>query len=91
MLAPSTYAWLYRNDRSWLNNRNSEIEKIKMGNNANVNWDKRDTIFSIRIKQLALELSIQNSDKPITLGLICQKIPELKPKLERLSCLPPNI
>ena len=88
MLVPSTYAWLYRNDRAWLNKLNHALPKVQRGNNANVNWDERDTALSIQIKQLALKLSTQNTSTTLSLGLICQQIPELKPKLERLSSLP---
>ncbi len=39
---PSVYAWLYRNDRDWLLERNSELPCGRLGNYSSIDWDKRD-------------------------------------------------
>lgn len=39
---PNLYAWLYRNDRDWLLERNSELPCGRLGNYTSIDWDKRD-------------------------------------------------
>ncbi|CAI8982644.1 TniQ protein [Pseudomonas sp. IT-P74] len=39
---PSVYAWLYRNDRDWLLERNSELPCGRLGNHSYIDWETRD-------------------------------------------------
>ncbi|WP_248799654.1 TnsD family transposase [Pseudomonas sp. MWU13-2105] len=39
---PSIYAWLYRNDRDWLLERNSQLLCGRLGNYSCIDWEKRD-------------------------------------------------
>jgi hypothetical protein len=42
-IIPSHYAWLRRNDRSWLNDQIKAMPSGRIGNNSAVDWDQRDT------------------------------------------------
>jgi hypothetical protein len=41
-MMPSIYTWLYRNDRDWLLERNSELPCGRLGNYSCIDWEKRD-------------------------------------------------
>ena len=86
---PAAYAWLYRNDRSWL----TEHTPAKVGRNgeirrASVRWDERDSVISQAVQRAALELRSRASSKPVKLWQIYQVVPELKAKLRSLHRLP---
>lgn len=85
--APATYAWLYRNDRDWLNQTLASIPKVAVHNNSKVNWQERDLALSSQIAKVALELS-QNGARVIKLWELYQLVPNLKSKLGALDRLP---
>lgn len=39
---PSTYAWLYRNDRGWLMEQTENMPSGRKGNHSQLDWDQRD-------------------------------------------------
>jgi len=88
MLGSSTYAWLYKNDRSWLETFNQSIPKIKRGNSSCVNWDKRDELLCCQVRATALSIAESNISNPITLTCLLQSLPELRTKIQRIDRLP---
>lgn len=89
LLEPAAYAWLYRNDRAWLEQQSVAIGKRQDGgNNSNLNWDQRDKALAMAIEHAALEITDQFPGKPISLWQIYQCLPELKAKLSQIHRLP---
>jgi hypothetical protein len=88
VLSPSTYAWLYRNDREWLM-LNSPVRKlVSREKRSSVNWDERDLILSQAIEQAALQVQLSLGRKKMMLWHLYQKVPELKAKMGHLKQLP---
>ncbi|MDY0748726.1 TnsD family Tn7-like transposition protein [Paucibacter sp. R3-3] len=87
-LAPATYAWLYRNDRTWLVEQSASVTGAKRGNHSSVNWDARDQSLATIVATLSIELATESPLKRITLWRLYQRFPELKPKLGHLDRLP---
>lgn len=73
---PSTYAFLYRNDKEWLHNNSPKLRK---GNRENkrIDWEKRDQEILDRVKKATRELK-ENNGKPkrITVKSIADTIGE---------------
>lgn len=56
LLIPSHYAWLYRNDRRWLNSQTKRMPTGRTGNNSAVDWDSRDNdLYELVISRLRAE------------------------------------
>jgi transposase-like protein len=87
-LSPSTYAWLYRNDREWLVLNAPERISQLPENRKSVNWDERDFVLAQEVERVALEIQLDIGSKKMMLWHLYQKIPELKAKLSNLSRLP---
>ena len=86
---PSAYAWLYRNDRSWLaehapRERATFPARLKSG----VRWDERDVALSSAVRKAALLLAQDRPPKSLRLWQIEQAVPDLRPKLAVLHRLP---
>ena len=88
---PSAYAWLYRNDRSWLRQTNAAI-KVPRTHSSRVDWDRRDIELSDAVRKVAADIVSSRSDTgrggQVKLWQLCQAIPELKAKLNSLPHLP---
>jgi hypothetical protein len=82
----AVYAWLYRNDRSWLLT-NNELARLPRPAAKRVNWDERDRELSNKIEEVA-RLLASGTTKQLTLGAIFRILPELKPKLDVIENLP---
>lgn len=87
-LLPAEFAWLYRNDRSWLEDFNSALPRAEKSNNSNIHWDTRDAIFSQAIDAAALAIYLARPCCRIRLADLCNRIPELKARLSDLDQLP---
>lgn len=86
-MAPSTYAWLYRNDREWLAmSQPSPLPRV--GNNDRTDWPARDLELSKAVTKVCMKLAREYPGKAIALWRILQWVPELRPKLRRLDRLP---
>ncbi|WP_077305716.1 TnsD family Tn7-like transposition protein [Terribacillus halophilus] len=59
---PSTYAYLYRNDKEWLDNNSPKLRRANSINNR-VDWDKRDQEILDRVKKATWEPRNRN-EKP---------------------------
>ena len=89
LLAPTAYAWLYRNDRVWLSdvirNRSTPVRH----RSTRVNWEMRDQ----RLEQSILEAVRASVDSDIsrssyTVVQLCTLVPLLRRHLGNLSLLP---
>lgn len=87
-LMPAVFAWLYRNDRNWLEDFNSVLPRPVRSNNSNIRWDARDANYSQAIDAAALALHLARPGNPIRLANLCNSIPELKGRLGNLDQLP---
>lgn len=87
LMIQSTYIWLYRHDREWLDKRLPK-QKSRISALPRVDWDARDIQFAESVKKLGLTLITQNPGKRIPLWRIYQSLPELKAKLNQLDRMP---
>lgn len=83
-----TYAWLYRNDREWLNTNSPKKRQIPTVDNR-VDWDKRDEEILEVVKAVVEEI-LNSDDKPerITISRVGKKIGKLSLLEKHLSKLP---
>lgn len=86
LLLPAVYAWLYRNDREWLQihagPRLPDTPKVR------VRWDQRDIELAHLVEQAALEIAQAEPHKRITLQALYKKLPLLRMRLGALARLP---
>jgi len=68
------FAWLYRNDREWLN-QNSPLKKTTNIINSRVDWDQRDNEILIQVKEVVAKM-LNSDGKPerITISSIGSKL-----------------
>lgn len=86
---PAVYAWLYRNDRLWLNTHlPSKQSKLSGQRMSSVRWDVRDDELSLAVKRAAYSLVHEQGLRSLKLWQLYQVVPELKAKLSRLHRLP---
>ena len=88
LLEPAAFAWLYRNDREWLNSQLTTLHKQVRSNNSHVDWDTRDLALARQVRETCLQLAIDTPGKHIKLWQIYQRLPDLKAKLAKLDRLP---
>lgn len=88
-LIPAEYAWLYRNDRAWLDSHKPDpLEMVTIVSLGRVNWDARDRVMSVQVQQAVMALRQQPAAGKLKLWQIYQRVPELKAKLSVLERLP---
>jgi hypothetical protein len=63
-IAPATYAWLYKNDRDWLN-QNSPTLRMPVSSNNRVDWHERDKLVLAQVQDV-VQLLLK-AEKPIRL------------------------
>ena len=86
---PAVYAWLYRNDRSWLQeNLPARRLDAQLKDKPRVAWDQRDLKLSAMVEAAVLEISSASGPSKIQLWQLYQRVPELKAKLSVLDRLP---
>jgi len=90
-LEPAVFAWLYRNDRVWLDQVNKAIAPAPHVHKG-LDWDARDTVLAATVQAVALALregeASDGSHRPLRLWQLYQAIPELKAKLGAMHRLP---
>lgn len=88
----AAYAWLYRNDRAWLQEINQTIKRPPPNPGPRLDWDQRDLELAEAVHQAAAALWAQKptAGAPGRLRIreLCQRLPELKAKLSALNRLP---
>ncbi|MEM7757370.1 MAG: TnsD family transposase [Cyanobacteria bacterium P01_A01_bin.40] len=72
-LAPDIYAWLYRKDRSWLNNNSPKLQKPKASVNR-VDWNVRDKEILVQAKNTVEQLLKEDKPVRITLGRVSSSL-----------------
>ncbi len=88
-LEPATYAWLYRNDRAWLDSHKpDQLTLPKWSGGLHVLWDERDQTLSAKVKQAEQLFRLSLGTRRIKLWQIYQAVPELKAKIPALDRLP---
>jgi hypothetical protein len=87
-LKPATYAWLYRNDRPWLQAQVDVLPSEVRGNHASVDWARRDADLCRSVERACAAIASETGSQRIARWQIYQRVPELKPKLQQLHRLP---
>lgn len=87
-LNPSAYAWLYRNDRAWLQSaiRNRPLPTEPKAQRRD--WQTRDTSLAQAVRSAALHWHALHPRKRLTVSVLCASVSELRPKLSALHKLP---
>ncbi|MDH4459559.1 MAG: TnsD family Tn7-like transposition protein [Nevskia sp.] len=86
---PAVYAWLYRNDLSWLRDHSPpRLPASPASPTSRLAWDERDHVLKAAVDIAVLELWQSIGDRPLHLWQIYQRIPELKAKLTHLNRMP---
>jgi transposase len=88
LIEPAAFAWLYRNDREWLDSQCAKLPRHAHTHGGNVNWDKRDADLSHLIRGACLQIAKLHPGTRIKLWQIYQRLPALKAKLAHLDRLP---
>lgn len=88
----AAYAWLYRNDRAWLQEINQTIKSPPPNPGPRLDWDQRDLKLAEAVHQAAAGFWAQKptagAPARLRVGELCQRLPELKAKLSALNRLP---
>ncbi|WP_374514459.1 TnsD family Tn7-like transposition protein [Niveibacterium sp.] len=88
-LDPGSHAWLYRNDRSWLQSQTPARTSNRASKTAQrVQWDQRDEALCHQVETVAEALLAERANRTLKLWELYQRIPELKAKLAALERLP---
>jgi hypothetical protein len=88
-LDPASYAWLYRNDRAWLDSHKPDQQALPARSGGlHVLWDERDQTLSAEIIQAVRVLRKGAGARQVKLWQIYQAVPALKAKLAVLDRLP---
>lgn len=87
-MQPAVFAWLYRNDRAWLESFNSQLKCAPRSPRARVNWDERDRQLAQSVCVARDQLSGARPARAIRLAAICDQVPGLKARLSQLDQLP---
>jgi len=88
-LQPAIFAWLYWNDRAWLQAFGAaSFVKVPGSNNAGVRWDERDRALAHAIQAAALTISSETPKARLKLSHLCDRVPWLKQRLSNLDRLP---
>lgn len=86
---PAVYAWLYRHDRAWLQQKSPpSIPRNRQVRQSSVRWDERDQWLCTAVEKAVLQLGFSDRGRALRLWQIYQAVPELKPKLRSLERLP---
>ncbi|WP_447652315.1 TnsD family Tn7-like transposition protein [Pseudomonas abietaniphila] len=85
---PSVYAWLYRNDRSWLLDQNSKLPSGRRGNYSHVDWEMRDRNLHELIVSTVKRVHGSYENRGITRAIIFSLIPNLSRLLEKRTRYP---
>jgi DNA-binding CsgD family transcriptional regulator len=87
-LSPEVYAWLYRNDRTWLMETNGQRPASKHIAKSPVDWQARDQTLSARIQASLAQADMASKSGRMSVPELVQLVPELKAYLNQLPRLP---
>lgn len=83
---PSVYAWLYRNDQSWLLSQTASLPSGRAGNHVAIDWDARDENLCSLIKKVLVTSTTE--PRKIRKRDLYQMVPSLFSSLEQKSHYP---
>lgn len=84
--APGAYAWLYRNDRHWLESTTRSLPPPPRSS-KHADWRSRDRDLSARVEQAAFRI-IRSSGRRTSLQTLIQQAPEIRTQLRHLEKMP---
>ena len=87
-MEPAVYAWLYRNDRSWLQTTREGVATVAPQQALRVDWLERDNELVTALRRAINEITSSKADEPMTIGRLCQLVPDLKRRLGQTARLP---
>lgn len=87
-LDPAAYAWLYRNDRSWLQSSIRDRPLPPATSTQRRDWQTRDATLAQAVRVVALDWHMSHHGKRLTIGVLCAAVAGLRPKMSALSKLP---
>lgn len=88
-MEPRTYAWLYRNDRAWLDaHKPAAVPVSKRPRPSVVDWDARDERLSALVRDAGFRLMHEQGVRQIKFWQLCQLIPDLRAKQASLHRMP---
>jgi hypothetical protein len=87
-LDPAAYAWLYRNDRCWLQCSIREREQPVPSTQFRRDWSQRDDVLAQAVLSAALDFVETNPAKRLTLGELCSSVKGLRAVQSALPKLP---
>lgn len=85
---PNLYAWLYRNDRDWLLERNSELPCGRLGNYSSIDWDKRDVALQVLILSRMHQAYGEFEQLRLSKAALFNLVPSLSRSLEKRTHYP---
>ena len=88
LLEPAAYAWLYRNDRDWLDQQVPPRCPQRQPSSSRVDWERRDLELAHAVREAALQIATSRPDARINLAALCSLIPDLRAKAAKLERLP---
>lgn len=87
-LDPAVYAWLYRNDRTWLQTSIRERSEPLTVATQRRDWKTRDAVLAQAVRLTALEWHVAHPGKRMTIGIICETVGGLRQKMSAIAKLP---
>ena len=87
---PGVFAWLYRNDREWLQDLATRLANPRRSNNSHIDWEARDRRLSAEVVKAVAMRQTHEVDgvERLTIAQLCAAIPELRRRLSKLGKLP---
>lgn len=86
--APAAYAWLYRNDRSWLEDQKQQLPNKVLGNHRQVDWTERDRIFSSILSAQIRSITNRSSNGTASMRDLIKALPQLRAQMHHLEIMP---
>lgn len=84
----AAYAWLYRNDRQWLNKQNKLFASSVIGNHSKLNWFERDRYFHDLLTDRCINITSLGLDVKWSVGRVIQLVPELYSQMRNIHRMP---
>jgi hypothetical protein len=87
-MEPAVYAWLYRNDRSWLDAQRGKIATKVAQPTTRVDWQQRDDDLVADLREAVDLIARSPENQSVSIGRLCQLVPDLKRRLAQTNRLP---
>lgn len=85
---PAVYAWLYRNDRHWLEVFNGGLRKKCRSIPVGPDWKRRDDELHQRLQEAVVIWRHNDPGRHLSVARLCVLVPALRPWLGKLHKLP---